>query len=264
VELAGLRTAGRSDPTLLADMPSCGEFVKDKTKFVARQVAAPGRAEYFVDVGTYGSAAFAEHAVYRDEPTAPTVSFNSFGDAKVATVTLASSREEAAINSEGELGRVYQVPAGYSGWVSDVIRVEALDRDCGAAGGNVEFFLEICDAAPSIKVFRYDSRTGELQGEVEASHTNADDACGYAVSSEVGGASDFIAARDVNECTDASHNVVTIRNARILLVGSSVYVAKVSRKTPLVHALRKLTRAHPSQSRCPMRMSSAPAGVFAR
>merc|ERR1719324_2232298 len=111
----------------LKDSAECAAVTGDRTAFVAKQIASPTRAEYNVDVATYGPH-FLQHAVYRDEPMAPVVLFDSFGDAKAATVTLASSDPEYPDNSATQLGVMYEVPSsGYSGFV---IRVETFGPGC--------------------------------------------------------------------------------------------------------------------------------------
>merc|ERR1719324_224603 len=85
----------------LKDSAECAAVTGDRTAFVAKQIASPTRAEYNIDVATYGPH-FLQHAVYRDEP--------------MATVTLASADPEYPDNSATQLGVTYMLPAeGYSG-----------------------------------------------------------------------------------------------------------------------------------------------------
>jgi hypothetical protein len=129
--------------TLSTVKPLCKSTIADRTKFVAKQIASPVRAEYNIDLATYGPH-FLNHAVYRDEPDAPVVYFKSFGTALAATVTLASNNPIYPDNADTQLGRLYDGAfTGVSGYVSDVIRVELFsDSNCKTTG-DVTFLVKV-------------------------------------------------------------------------------------------------------------------------
>jgi hypothetical protein len=208
VELEGMRKGGRADTGLLSDSEMCKDIVGNRTLFVAKQIASPVRTEYNVDIATYGPH-FLEHAVYRDEPDAPAVTFEHFGGAAQVTVTLASSSDTFPDNAEHQLGRLYDVPAGYSAWVSDVVRVETFGVGCDLSkitDTSINFTVH-AEAETGIGLFKFDSRTGMPLGMAKVTiPLDAEDKLledTFDVESAVtDGATDFVAAADINECAE--------------------------------------------------------------
>jgi hypothetical protein len=182
--------------------PICKTTIADRTKFVAKQVASPVRAEYNVDIATYGPH-FLNHAVYRDEPDAPVVYFTTFGKALAATVTLASNNPIYPDNAETQLGRLYvQSFPGVSTYVSDVIRVEIFSNaNCGT-GGDVTFTVVVPPGVPTgagLYVMGMKATDGEMvipmiEGKEIAKGK-------FEVSATITVPTDFVAYADIDECT---------------------------------------------------------------
>jgi len=211
VELAAMK---KRHDGFLKDSAECAAVTGDRTAFVAKQIASPTRAEYNVDVATYGPH-FLQHAVYRDEPMAPVVLFDSFGDAKAATVTLASSDPEYPDNSATQLGVTYFLPTeGYSAWVSDVIRVETFGPGCDATKREDKTlsFTVLADVE-EIAVFynRPTQRGVALEKVDEKMVKKALDADDEVIPGEFDidvtifdEATDYIVAADINECKEGT------------------------------------------------------------
>ena len=140
---------------------------------------------------------------------APAVTFEHFGGAAQVTVTLASSSDTFPDNAEHQLGRLYDVPAGYSAWVSDVVRVETFGVGCDLSkikDTSINFTVH-AEAETGIGLFKFDSRTGMPLGMAKVTiPLDAEDKLmedTFDVESEVtGGATDFVAAADINECAE--------------------------------------------------------------
>jgi hypothetical protein len=194
-------TNGVVSKLLSTQKPLCKTTIADRTKFVAKQIASPVRAEYNIDLATYGPH-FLNHAVYRDEPDAPVVYFTSFGTALAATVTLASNNPIYPDNAETQLGRLYVTSfPGVSMYVSDVIRVEIFgNSNCGTAG-TVTFLVMVPMGVPTgagLYVMGMKASTGEmvipmLPGTMVSAGT-------FSVTASITEATDFVAYADIDEC----------------------------------------------------------------
>jgi hypothetical protein len=186
---------------LLSMQETCKATIADRTKFVAKQIASPVRAEYNVDIATYGPH-FLDHAVYRDEPDAPVVYFTSFGDALAATVTLASNNAIYPDNAEKQLGRLYAASfEGVSTYVTDVIRVEIFgDAECSTAG-TVSFTVKVPKGVPTgagLYVMGMAADTGELLIPMIAGLGGEEGM--YEVTAVITEPTDFVAYADIDEC----------------------------------------------------------------
>jgi hypothetical protein len=192
-------TEGVVSKLLSMQKPLCKTTIADRQKFVAKQIASPVRAEYNIDLATYGPH-FLNHAVYRDEPDAPVVYFTSFGTALAATVTLASNNPGYPDNAGMQLGRLYPMSfPGVSMYVSDVIRVELFaNSNCGTAGDVTFLVKTMMPAGAGLYVTGMAADTGEmvtpmLPGVMVAAGT-------YEVKASITKPTDFVAYADIDEC----------------------------------------------------------------
>jgi hypothetical protein len=180
--------------------PVCKTTIADRTKFVAKQIASPVRAEYNIDLATYGPH-FLNHAVYRDEPDAPVVYFTSFGTALAATVTLASNNPMYPDNAMMQLGRLYDVSfPGVSMYVSDVIRVELFaNSNCGTAG-DVTFLVKTMTPTTGLYVTGMSAETGEMIIPMLPGLPVKGVPGTYEVKASITVPTDFVAYADIDEC----------------------------------------------------------------
>jgi hypothetical protein len=188
----------------VGQVDTCVGIITDSTKFVAKQIASPVRAEYYVDVAKYGPH-FHDHAVYRDEPAAPVVYFESFGGAHAVMVKVASNDAMYPANAATELTTLYTISLSYPMQedvellaVSDVIRVETFGEGCLAPEDQTVSFKI---AAPGVKgLGLYILQTGLVSGESKNFAAFAGDDGLFAVDATVTEPTDFAAFVDNDEC----------------------------------------------------------------
>jgi hypothetical protein len=184
---------------------ACKLAIADRKTFVAKQIASPVRAEYNIDLATYGPH-FLNHAVYRDEPSAPVVYFTDFGTAIAATISLASNNLLYPDNAKTQLGRTYdQSFTGVSTYVSDVIRVELFgDSNCNVKG-TVKFQVYVpstVSTGAGLYVKGFKAKNGQeifamLPGTLASDNL-------FEVEATLTEATDFVAYADIDECTSGT------------------------------------------------------------
>jgi hypothetical protein len=131
-ELAS-RPGGKT--ALLSSSADCLTHTTNPQAFISRQLASPTRAEYIIDTGLYGPALTTgasyrglSELIYRTATNAPHSVVTLVHKSVRALNVISSAPGDSMLN----LGAEYSVPDGYSGFISDFVRIEAFNEGCTA------------------------------------------------------------------------------------------------------------------------------------
>jgi hypothetical protein len=120
-------------PAVLAGEELCKNFTTNPQAFVSRQLASPTRAEYSIDMAMYGpmlapGADFRSlsEVIYRSAPQAPQSVVSLVHKSVRALNVISTAPGDGTLN----IGATYPVPQGYSGYISDFVRVEPFGDGC--------------------------------------------------------------------------------------------------------------------------------------
>merc|ERR1719487_2672935 len=111
----------------------CKNFTTNPQAFVSRQLASPTRAEYSIDMAMYGPVLTTgadyrglSEVIYRSAPNAPQSVVTLVHKSVRALNVISSAPGDGMLN----LGATYDVPSGYSMFISDFVRVEMFNDGC--------------------------------------------------------------------------------------------------------------------------------------
>jgi hypothetical protein len=196
-------TAGFLSSAPLAERASM--FAWDK--FPARAVISEHRAAAVLMM--LGDKWKLTNELYRNVPSAPVVVVTDLVTAASAVVVqMVSATANLGYYAQEEFGTTYApLGAGWSDWVSDVVRIEAFSDAGATVAATVSFRLNVLLGGTDpalLRVYKRDAAGGGYLVVANVQHVGTDGlADAFLVKDDITTGTDFIATVDINEC-DAS------------------------------------------------------------